>query len=240
MEKTTYLPSDHWISTLITRHAHQHGHSGVAATTAKIRTKYWILKATKLSKSVKFRCGFCKEMAHKAETQLMADLPALRLAPCTPPFYHTACDYFGLYTVKIGRNKTAKHYGVLFTCLNTRAVHLEMAVDCSTMEFLQVLRRLCAIRGQPLLMMTDNGTQFVGAERELRQMVSGLNQLQIQEYCAEKGMHWTFMTPAAPHQNGCAEALVKKCNNALRKAIGSQLLTPFELYTVFLEVANLV
>lgn len=118
------LPSDHWISTLITRHAHQHRHSGVAATTAK--TKYWILKATKLSNSVK--CGFCKEMAYKTETQLMADLPALRLAPCTPPFYHTACDHFGPYTVKIGRSKTAKHYDVLFTCLNTRAVHLEMAV----------------------------------------------------------------------------------------------------------------
>ena len=179
-------------------------------------------------------------MAHKTETQLMADLPVLRLAPCTPPFYHTACDYFGPYTLKIGRNKTAKLYGVLFTCLNTRAVHLEMAVDCSTMEFLQVLRRFCAIRSQPSLMMTDNGTQFVGAEKELRQMVNGLNQLQIQEFCAEKGMHWKFTTPAAPHQNGCAEAVVKTCKNALRNAIGSQLLTPFELYTVFLEVANLV
>jgi len=72
------LPSDHWISMLITRHVHQQGHNGVAATTAKIRTKYWILKAMKLSKSVKFKCGFCKEMAHKTETQLMANLPALR------------------------------------------------------------------------------------------------------------------------------------------------------------------
>ena len=73
------LPCDHWISTLITRHAHQYGHSGVAPTTAKTRTKYWILKATKLSKLVKFKCGFCKEIAHKTKTQLMADLPALRL-----------------------------------------------------------------------------------------------------------------------------------------------------------------
>ena len=234
------LPGDHWISMLITRHAHEYGHSGVAATAAKIRTKYWILKGTKLSKSVKFKCGFCKEMAHKTETQLMANLPALRLAPCTPPFYHTACDYFGPYKVKVGRNKTAKHYGVIFTCLNTRAVHVEMAVDCSTMEFLQVLRRFFAIRGQPAVMISDNGSQFVGAERELREMVRGLNQEHIQEFCAEKGMHWKFTTPAAPHQNGCAEALVKTCKNALKKAIGNQVLTPFELYTVFLEVANLV
>ena len=114
-------------------------------------------------------------MAHKLESQLMSDLPPLRLAPYTPPFHHTSCDYFGPYIVKIVRNKTTKHYGVLFTCLNTRAVHLEVAVDCSTLEFLQVLRRFLSIRGQPAMMMSDNGTQFVGAERELREMITGWN-----------------------------------------------------------------
>ena len=59
-----------------------------------------------------------------------------------------------------------KHYGVIFTCLNTRAVHLELAMDLSTMEFMQVLRRFFSIRGHPALMMSDNGTQMVGAERE--------------------------------------------------------------------------
>ena len=100
-------------------------------------------------------------MAHKAETQLMANLPALRLAPYTPPFYMTACDYFGPYNVKISRNKTEMHYGVLFTCLNTRAVHLEMTVDLSTMEFLQVLRRFLAIRGRPAVILSDNGIKGV-------------------------------------------------------------------------------
>ena len=128
------LPSTHWISWLRRRHAHQYGHNGVAATTARTRRKFWILKGNKLS---------------KAETQLMANLPALRLALYTPPFYMTACDYFGPYNVKISRNKTTKHYGVLFTRLNTRAVYLEMAVDLSTMEFCQVLRRFFAIRGRP-------------------------------------------------------------------------------------------
>ena len=110
-------------------------------------------------------------MAHKVETQLMANLPALLLAPYIPLFYFTACNYFGPYNVKISRNKTAKHYGVLFTCPNTRAVHLQMAVDLTTMEFLQVLRRFLAIRGQPAVILSDNGSQFVGAEKELRQMI---------------------------------------------------------------------
>ena len=55
-----------------------------------------------------------------------------------------------------------------------------------------------------------------------------------------KGIHWIFTTPAAPYQNGCAEALVKTCKRALKKAIGEQVLTPFELYTCLLEVGNLV
>ena len=41
-----------------------------------------------------------------------------------------------------------------------------------------------------------------------------------------------FITPGAPHQNGCAEALVKTCKSALKKAVGSQVLTPLELYTI--------
>ena len=142
--------------------------------------------------------------------------------------------------VKMSRNKTAKHYGVIFTCLNTRAVHLELAVDCTTMEFLQVLRRFFSIRGQPASVLSDNGTQFVGAERVLREMVRGWNDQELRDFCAERGTEWKFTTPAAPHQNGCVESLVKSCKVALKKAIGDQTLTPFELYTCLQEVANLV
>ena len=47
-----------------------------------------------------------------------------------------------------------------------------------------------------------------------------------------------FITPAAPHQNGTAETLVKSCKLALKKVIGEHVLAPFELYTCLLEVAN--
>ena len=108
------------------------------------------------------------------------------------------------------------------------------------MEFLQVLRRFFSIRGQPAEMMSDNVTQFVGAERELREMVTGWNMEQLREFCAEKGIQGKFTIPAAPHHNGCAESLVKSCKKALKKAIGKQVLTPFELYTYVLEAGNLV
>ncbi|XP_071509125.1 uncharacterized protein [Diadema antillarum] len=167
------LPGQHRVSKLITRQIHEIGHDGVATTAAKVRRKYWITGVTKLAKSIKHSCVTCRKMECKLESQLMADLPELRTAPFTPPFHYTACDYFGPYNVKVGRNKVAKRYGVIFTCLNTRAVHLDVAVDSSTMEFIQVLRRFFAFRGQPKVIVSDNGTQFVGTERELREMVKG-------------------------------------------------------------------
>jgi hypothetical protein len=154
---------------------HQNGHLGVAATTAKTRVKYWIQRVHDLVKLVKLKCVTCREFESKTESQLMCELPTERLLPFTPAFYATSCDYFGPYSVKVRRNKTAKHYGVLFTCLNTRAVHLELAVDCSAMEFTQVLRRFFALRGQPEKMLSDIGTQLVGAQSELREMIEGWN-----------------------------------------------------------------
>ena len=135
-----HLPKNHHVSYLITKETHDTNHTGVATTTALTRRKFWIIGVQKLAKSIKKKCIYCKKSHPQIQSQFMAELPQIRLMPHTPPFYHTACDYFGPYKVKVGRNKTAKHYGVLFTCLNTRAVHLEMATDCTTMEFIQVFR----------------------------------------------------------------------------------------------------
>ena len=110
---------------------------------------------------------FLQEDRSEVIKQFMANLPSTRLQPYTPP----SCIH--------QRNKAAKHYGVIFTCMNTRAVHCELAVDASAMEFLQVLRRFFSYRGYPKLMLSDNGLQMVGAENELRAMISGWNKNQL-------------------------------------------------------------
>lgn len=239
-QHATLLPYNHWIATLITRDAHQYGHAGIATMTAKVRKKFWIIKGNSISKRVKRQCTFCKKIQARVSNQFMADLPTCRQQPYTPPFLYTSCDYFGPIKVKVGRNKTTKHYGVIFTCLNTRAVHCELATDASSMELLQVLRRFFAHRGYPKLLLSDNGTQMVGADRELREMIEGWDVTKLKEYCAERGMKWQFITPLAPHQNGCAESMIKSVRKALKKAIGDTVLTPFELYTCLLEAANIV
>ena len=155
---------------------------------AKVRKKFEIFRVHDLAKTVKFRCAPCREMEAREETQFMADLPRSHLEAFTPPFHFTACDYFGPYKVKISRNKTAKYYGVIFMCLNSKAVHLELAVDYSTMEFMKTLRRCFATRGQPAMMLSDNGSQLVGGEHKLREMIRGWDVEQLKGFNAEKGM----------------------------------------------------
>ena len=96
----TLLPREQWVSLLITRHVHQCGHTAVAATVAKTRRRFWILKVHDLDKTVKFRYVFCREMQVKAESQVMGELPECPLAPCTPPFYYTSCDYLKLVVTR--------------------------------------------------------------------------------------------------------------------------------------------
>ena len=81
---------------------------------------------------------------------------------------------------------------------------------------------------------------MVGAARELREMVESSDADQLREFYGKKGIQWVFTTPAAPHQNRCAEALVKSCKSALKKAIIEQVLTLFKLYTCLLEIGNLI
>ncbi|XP_066911613.1 uncharacterized protein [Clytia hemisphaerica] len=116
----------------------------------------------------------------------MADLPKERLSVGSHAFENVGVDYFGPINVKQGRRTrrtagTAKRYGALFTCMTTRALHLELAGDLSTDSFILALRRFRARRGNPKTIRSDNGTNFVGAEREIREALAKWDQKRIQD-----------------------------------------------------------
>lgn len=110
----------------------------------------------------------------------MANLPKDRIVPDEPPFSRVGVDYFGPFEVKQKRSRV-KRYGVIFTCLASRAVHMEVAASLDTDSYINALRRFVARRGQVKKIRSDNGTNFVGAERELTRSIQELNQHQIQK-----------------------------------------------------------
>ena len=100
----------------------------------------------------------------------MANLPEDRTTPFKPPFTFTGVDCFGPFEVKRGRI-TVKRYGVLFTCLSIRAIHLEVASSLDTGSFINALRRFIARRVQPEEIRSDDGGNFVKGAKELRMAI---------------------------------------------------------------------
>ena len=93
----------------------------------------------------------------------MADLPEERLDASTA-FTNVGVDYFGPFIVKIGR-RNEKRWCCFFTCLTMRAVHLEVVSKLDTDSCLNAIMRFIARRGKPNTIISDNETNFVGAER---------------------------------------------------------------------------
>ena len=92
----------------------------------------------------------------------MAKLLSSRAEPA-PQFSYCAVGYFGPWHIKEGR-KEVKKYGALFTCLASRAIHIEVAHSMETDSFLQALRRFICLRGPIREICRDQGSNFVGAE----------------------------------------------------------------------------
>ena len=110
----------------------------------------------------------------------MSTLPAFRTTAYEPCSTYTGVDYFGPLNVKKGR-PVVKRWGAIFTCRNSKAIHLELATSLESDCFINVFRRFVNRRGSPKFMYSDNGTNFVGAEREIRQAIEHWTQCQIRD-----------------------------------------------------------
>ena len=234
------IPKDHHVAALLITHIHKScGHLGREHVLSRLREKFWIPQARVLTRSILSRCLTCKRLSSKPLTQQMAPLPTSRSAAYEPPFTHTGMDLFGPLHVKHGRG-TAKRWCCLFTCLTTRAVHLEVVNSLSTDDFLLCLRRFLNRRGDVLELRCDNGTNFVGAERESKESLKAWNQDQIQKELIQRGCRWIFQPPTASSMSGVWERLVRSAKTVLKAIIGTHTVCDVVLSTVLTEVERIL
>lgn len=100
---------------------------------AEVRKTYWINRLRQITKGIIHKCAKCQRHAQKAPEQLMGQLPLERVM-VGEPFANTGCDFAGLLTVKrlAGRptrnapEVSEKAWIVIFVCLVSRAVHVEV------------------------------------------------------------------------------------------------------------------
>ena len=235
------LPYKHKLTKLAIADVHENQfHSQTEGTLYELRATFWVIKGRRAVREVVGACLDCRKRHAKPFHPEMAPLPACRVTPFQPPFSQIGVDYFGPLYVTVKRS-TEKRYGVLFTCLATRAVNIELAETLDTDSCLMAWRRHISLRGTPTDVWSDNGTNLTACEKELKE---GLERIMAEgrlvKVMADRGVNWYFSPPSAPHFGGSWESLVKAAKHALRVVLGCTTVKEEVLRTVMAEVVAIL
>ena len=238
------LPKSGHVTQLIVADCHEKiRHQGRGMTLNETRNRgFWIVGGSSVVAKYVFRCVSCRKLRANLQTQIMADLPQDRASP-SPPFTFVGVDYFGPFVIKEKR-KELKRWGVLFTCLSSRAVHLEVSDTLTTSSFLNALRRFICLRGPIQVLRCDQGTNFVGADNELKAALNGIDNVAVRDFLLQNDCVFEFKLnpPGASHMGGAWERLIRSVRSILGVILsqhGCQL-DDESLRTYFCEITAII
>nr|XP_041630523.1 uncharacterized protein LOC121501956 [Drosophila kikkawai] len=234
------LSHRHSLTEMIVRHFHaQMKHQNVDATIAQIRTRFWVTKMRRMLKEVISSCYECKLQRTRPMPPIMAPLPEDRLEAGGWPFKYTGLDYFGPLLVTVARHRE-KRWVALFTCLTTRAIHLELAHDLSTDSCIIAIRNFVCRRGPVHRLRSDNGKNFVGADREARRFGDVFETERIQSELSSRSIEWVFNCPSNPSEGGVWERMVQCVKRVLRHTLKEVAPRDHVLESLLIEAENVV
>ncbi|XP_063972042.1 uncharacterized protein LOC135159909 [Diachasmimorpha longicaudata] len=237
------LPKKHHVTNLVIHQEHHRQlHAGAQATLSAVRLRFWIPDGRSTVRHLISSCVRCIRHRPPPVNYIMGSLPATRVTE-SRPFNNVGIDYCGPFFIKEKkfRNRARiKVWVAVFVCLAVKAVHLEIVSDLTTEAFLSAFRRFIGRRGLCDNVYSDNGTCFVGANNELRELHDFLqnedHQRKIQSFAAIKSIRWHFIPPQSPHCGGLWEAAVKSFKIHLKRIVTDELLTFEQLNTLVIEI----
>ncbi|XP_075163194.1 uncharacterized protein LOC142235822 [Haematobia irritans] len=206
-----------------------------------IREEYYISRLRSAIKKCIRNCKICLVYRQKVQNQIMAALPTER-STLSLPFSYTGIDFAGPFSIKTASTRQApyqKGYVCVFVCFSTKAIHLELCSNLSSDSFLAAFMRFVGRRGLPQKIMSDNGTNFVGAERSLRYEFSQFIKVAANDITAKythHGFQWSFIPPNAPHMGGLWEAGVKSFKTHFKKVTQNSKYTFEEFATLLVRI----
>lgn len=212
-------------------------HAGPQLLLATVRECWWPLNARNLARKIVHECVKCTRVRGKTLAPIMGNLPPERLEPGYP-FMRTGVDYAGpvfILTRKGRGSRLTKAYICLFICFTTRAMHLELVTSLSTNDYILALKRFISRRGKPCVIFSDNGKNFVGAEKEFPLFLKRESET-IYSYASDNGIEFRFIPPYSPHFGGLWESGVRSCKHHLRRIVGNARLTYEEFSTALTQI----
>ena len=244
LRKPIILPQDHPFVNLLLRDLHERrGHCGYKSLIHEARKRFWIIGLRRMAKTVTSKCVICRKLRKRPLNQLMGQIPYLRVAAGFPAFSNTAMDMFGPVQIKLGRKTLKEAQVIIFACMTTRAVHLELVTDKTSDAFLMAFRRFACLRGYPSVCWSDHGTNFVGAQGYLKEVVQNWDVPKVKSVLSDYfgcEFRWEWNTPHASHQNGVVETLIKSVRQALNSTCKNQAYSEEQWRTFLSEITYMV
>ena len=233
------LPTKHPVTKLIIKHHDcKVQHAGCERVFAELRRRFWILHGREAVRRYQKNCLVCQTWRATPSQPVMSDLPEDRLQLGRVPFYATGVDCFGPLIVR-NRRASEKRWGIIYTCLTTRAMHLEVLHQLTTDSFLMSFRRFTSSKGTPKILRSDRGTNFVGGDKELRESYASMTE-EVRDRLAEKQVKFIFNPPNAPHFGGAWEREIRSIKNILHTVLGQQVPNDEVLRTVLAEIESIM
>ncbi|CAI5444496.1 unnamed protein product [Caenorhabditis angaria] len=214
-----------------------YGHSGVNTTMGFVNEKFYGNNLRRAVKNVLKSCVKCRKMNNRPyEYPEAPNLPKDRVTASTRAFENSAVDFCGPFKVRQG-NELIKTYIAVFTCLSSRAVHLEVTQTVSTDEFLLAFSRFMSRRGTPKRMRSDNGASFVLTNKILK---SEKDVVKLNQAMNRENIEWIFNCPLAPWQGGVFERMVQIVKKALIQSMGKNVVNYVNFETVVVNVERII
>ena len=190
-------------------------------------------------------CIPCKKLRGPPLDQQMEGLPPDRTEVC-PPFTNVGFDVFGLWMVQTRKTRggaaNAKRWGLVFTCLSSRAIHIEVLEAMDASSFICALKRFFALCGHARLLRCDCGTNFVGANTELQEAESEFNK-KVEDFATDHRCKWEFNPPHASHFGGVWDrqiGTIRRVLDAMFAKLGKTQLMHELLVMLMAEVVAIV
>ncbi|GBM55633.1 hypothetical protein AVEN_125420-1 [Araneus ventricosus] len=209
-----------------------------------VRHKFWPIHGRNLSRKIVNDCITCFRNKPVVANQIMGNLPAERITP-TFPFDICGVDFIGPLLVKpvAQRRITArKMYVAIFVCFVTKAVHFELVTDLTSETFIAYLKRFFARRGKSSIVCSDNATNFVGAQSELKRLSDMLKKPDenVSAYLASEEIKWKFSPPRSPYFGGLYEAGVKSFKYHFRRVMKNTKVSIEEILTIISQIEGIL
>ena len=232
------LPRDSYFSELFVRDFHlKCKHLGVSTTLNMLRNSgYWLPKGRYVVKRILSECVLCKKInAFHYKYPKRTDFVADRVNFVTP-FRYTGVDYTGHFFVKFG-SEIQKMYLLIFTCLNIRAVHIELVQSMSTADFLLAFIKFVNIYNMPKSLYSDNASTFSNASKIINLAASDDP---LNEYLTKNSIKHVKIPVYSAWVGSAWERLIRTIKQCIYKCVGRKKLEFFQFTSLLTDVQHAV